>query len=186
MGPRAVVIRPTPLGRKVASASASRGTHLQHAPTASPALTLRCAPLMPGYSEGTQRGGAKPAPPPSLQTLISERPQGTPGAAWAADLDLGATSGDARRCVGGRAPSLRGRQGTFAHAIIVVHTCGANAPRALATAACDSAVGVRASINPPRPVPLILAPSAPAARAAKTRSSSSLQLPHARRRVGGG
>mmetsp|Transcript_3254 Transcript_3254/g.9663 ORF Transcript_3254/g.9663 Transcript_3254/m.9663 type:complete len:310 (+) Transcript_3254:46-975(+) len=62
------------------------------------------------------------------------------------------------------------------HAKVVIHTCGASFSSALATAACDSAVGVRASISPPRPVPLILAPTAPAPRAATTRSSSSLQL----------
>ena len=53
---------------------------------------------------------------------------------------------------------------------------GASFSSAAATASWISTVGVRASINPPRPVPDIFAPTAPAARAARTRSSSSLQL----------
>mmetsp|Transcript_73476 Transcript_73476/g.163177 ORF Transcript_73476/g.163177 Transcript_73476/m.163177 type:complete len:241 (+) Transcript_73476:205-927(+) len=62
-----------------------------------------------------------------------------------------------------------------AHASVVVQTCGASLSSASATAACDSAVGVSASMRPPRPVPLILAPMAPALRAATTRVSSSSQ-----------
>mmetsp|Transcript_28070 Transcript_28070/g.59258 ORF Transcript_28070/g.59258 Transcript_28070/m.59258 type:complete len:123 (-) Transcript_28070:795-1163(-) len=62
------------------------------------------------------------------------------------------------------------------YANVVFHTCGANFSNAAATEFCTSSVGVSAIMSPPRPVPLILAPTAPAARAASTKSSSSLQL----------
>lgn len=49
------------------------------------------------------------------------------------------------------------------YANVVCQTCGAPAAvKAAATVCCNSTVGVKAIMSPPRPVPLILAPMAPA------------------------